>query len=71
MRTTPISCVRPPSSSCRPEPSGQAGRHAREHPEAVTSIYEDLYGEGAAGDSSEHSDRDVAISLFAEFDAEG
>ncbi len=46
-------------------------RLVREHPEAVASIYEELYSEGAGGDSSEHSDRDVAISLFAAFDAEG
>ena len=46
-------------------------RVVREHPEAVASIYEELYGKGAASDSSEHASRDVAICLFASFDAEG
>lgn len=41
-----------------------------EHRAAVISIYEGLYGDGAVGDPSDHDLRDVAISLFASFDAE-
>jgi hypothetical protein len=49
----------------------ELARLVGEHPGAVFSIYEELYGEGASGDSTRHDPRDVAISLVASFDAEG
>lgn len=45
-------------------------RLVSEHPDAVVCIHEELYGEWAHRDSSEHHPRDVAILLFASFDAE-